>query len=418
MGGSTSAIPKKKYVSIKRRAVAPLEGGEKTLELKVADWPAIEKCTKFTVPTGNYNSWEFDIWLLEPSDLPALCSLIVLQFNLPSKFDIKFGKWCGLFKQVQLNMAAPSNPYHNVVHLVDVLQTCAAFLGEIGAVSIVSETDVLSLFLAALVHDIGHPGLSNAYQVHAETPLALRYNDMSVLEHHHCALAFELFQDPKSNIFFDVPSTLRIAVRKSIINLILSTDMTAHFTLLEELNDCIVRNFESLATVAELEAVVLPDKDRMVILRSILHAADISNPSKNWKTSKRWSDLVVQEFFAQGDLEIAEKLPVSMNMDRSKSFQDEISLGFSDCIAAPFYLTLLKAFPKLVKAVRNLESNRRLWSIIMRSRISAIGTISSSQKENSLATLTATEDAFTMKVNVALDIADSKLGGKLPGATN
>ena len=194
--------------------------------------------------------------------------------------------------------------------------------------------------------------------------------------------------------------------------------MTTHFTLLEELNDCIVRNFDPLATVADMEAVVLPDKDRMVILRSILHAADISNPSKNWKTSKKWSDLVVQEFFAQGDLEIAKKLPVSMNMDRSKSFQDEISLGFSDCIAAPFYLTLLKAFPKLVKAVRNLESNRRIWSIIMRNRISAIATISNSQKENSLATLTANEDAFTMKVSMALDIADSKLGGKLAGATN
>jgi 3'5'-cyclic nucleotide phosphodiesterase len=414
MGGGASIINRKRYTSVKERSVLPIEKNDSTHCLKIVEWPTIERATKFTVPSGNFNSWEFDVWLLEPADLPALCSLIMLQYNVPSKFDIKFGKWCGLFKQVQLNMSSPANPYHNLVHLVDVMQTCAAFLGEIGAANILNDTDILALFLAALVHDIGHPGLSNAYQVHAETPLALRYNDMSVLEHHHCALAFELFQDPKSNVFLDVPSVLRKAVRKSIINLVLSTDMTTHFALSDELSDCVTRHFNSLATIREMESVVLPDKDRMVILRSILHASDISNPAKAWQTSKKWSDLVVEEFFAQGDLEKAKDLPVSMNMDRTKSFQDEISLSFSDYIASPFFLTLLKVFPKLGKAVRYLESNRKQWNNIMRSRISASGNLSNSQKDVDIAKLIAKEDDFAATVRVALSIADSKLCDKLP----
>jgi 3'5'-cyclic nucleotide phosphodiesterase len=414
MGGGASIMSRKRYTSVKERSVLPMEKNDSTHCLKIVEWPTIERATKFTVPSGNFNSWEFDVWLLEPADLPALCSLIMLQYNVPSKFDIKFGKWCGLFKQVQLNMSSPANPYHNLVHLVDVMQTCAAFLGEIGAANILNDTDILALFLAALVHDIGHPGLSNAYQVHAETPLALRYNDMSVLEHHHCALAFELFQDPKSNVFLDVPSVLRKAVRKSIINLVLSTDMTTHFALSDELSDCVTRHFNSLATIREMEAVVLPDKDRMVILRSILHASDISNPAKAWQTSKKWSDLVVEEFFAQGDLEKAKDLPVSMNMDRTKSFQDEISLSFSDYIASPFFLTLLKVFPKLGKAVRYLESNRKQWNNIMRSRISASGNLRNSQKDVDIAKLIAKEDDFAATVRVALSIADSKLCDKLP----
>lgn len=417
MGGGASILNRKRYTSVKERSVLPLETGDGTCCLKIVDWPTIERATKFTVPSGNFNSWEFDVWLLEPADLPALCSLIMLQYNVPAKFDIKFGKWCGLFKQVQLNMSNPANPYHNLVHLVDVMQTCAAFLGEIGAANILNDTDILSLFLAALVHDIGHPGLSNAYQVHAETPLALRYNDMSVLEHHHCALAFELFQDPKSNVFLDVPSVLRKAVRKSIINLVLSTDMTTHFALSDELNDCVTRHFSSLATIREMESVVLPDKDRMVILRSILHASDISNPAKAWQTSKKWSDLVVEEFFAQGDLEKQKDLPVSMNMDRTKSFQDEISLSFSDYIASPFFLTLLKVFPKLGKAVRYLESNRKQWNSIMRNRISATGNLSNSQKDVDLAKLIAKEDDFAVTVKLALSIADSKLCDKVAIAT-
>ena len=40
---------------------------------------------------------------------------------------------------------------------------------------------------AAAVHDLGHPGVSSAYLVQSRSPLALMYNDRSVLENHHLA---------------------------------------------------------------------------------------------------------------------------------------------------------------------------------------------------------------------------------------
>jgi hypothetical protein len=151
----------------------------------------------------------------------------------------------------------------------------------------------------------------------------------------------------------------------------------------------------------------------MIILRSILHAADISNPAKAWNISKKWSDLVVQEFFAQGDVEKAEQLPVSMNMDRSRSFQDEISLNFNDFMVAPFFFALLNALPKLEKAVRHLESNRRQWNSIMRLRVSKIVMLKDYEKEEELAKWTAKETDFTIKVKNALDFADKKLRSEL-----
>ena len=48
--------------------------------------------------------------------------------------------------------------------------------------------------VGALVHDVGHPGLNNNYQIMTNSPLAVRYNDRSVLENHHCSLAFTLFR--------------------------------------------------------------------------------------------------------------------------------------------------------------------------------------------------------------------------------
>lgn len=43
--------------------------------------------------------------------------------------------------------------------------------------------------------------LSSSYQINARTELAVRYNDISPLENHHCAVAFQIFSQPDCNIF-------------------------------------------------------------------------------------------------------------------------------------------------------------------------------------------------------------------------
>lgn len=385
------------------------ESKSERLLVELLTWPNIDKCAKFTSPDTKLCSWDFDIWHLSPDELPVLCSSIILYYTLPTKFNIKYSKWCGLFKQVRTNMLTPINPYHNITHLVDVMQTCAAFLGEMGASSVLNDTDILSLFLAAFVHDIGHPGLSNLYQVNAGSPLAIRYNDIAVLENYHCALAFEVFKECGSNIFLDVPVSLRKVIRKAIIQLILSTDMESHFRLTDELNECVTRHFSPLKSIVEMKSVVLPDKDKGIVLRSILHAADISNPAKFFIISKKWSDLVVEEFFAQGDREKLEHLPVSMNMDRNTCFQDEISLNFNDFIVFPFFLALLKAFPKIEKGVRYLKSNRNEWDSQLRNRVSNDKRLSKIEIDEILSKWTVKNTEFTLKVEAALLIADSKL---------
>ena len=49
--------------------------------------------------------------------------------------------------------------------------------------------DQLALLLAALGHDAGHRGRTNAFEVATLSDLALRYNDASVLENHHAAVS-------------------------------------------------------------------------------------------------------------------------------------------------------------------------------------------------------------------------------------
>ena len=48
------------------------------------------------------------------------------------------------------------------------------------------------MYLAAAVHDTDHPGYSNVFLINTKNKMALRYNDKSVLENHHVALAFDI----------------------------------------------------------------------------------------------------------------------------------------------------------------------------------------------------------------------------------
>ena len=64
-----------------------------------------------------------------------------------------------------------------------------------------SDLNVMAGFLASLMHDLGHPGVNNGYLISTKHPKAVRYNDRSILENHHCAMTFKLLLDPQNDIF-------------------------------------------------------------------------------------------------------------------------------------------------------------------------------------------------------------------------
>jgi high affinity cGMP-specific 3',5'-cyclic phosphodiesterase 9 len=86
-------------------------------------------------------------------------------------------------------------------------------------------SDVLAALIAALCHDLDHPGNNNAFEVNASTRLAVKYNDISVLENHHAATTFNLLQDPKFNPLVNVEGKTFTQMRKRMVKGILATDM-------------------------------------------------------------------------------------------------------------------------------------------------------------------------------------------------
>ena len=73
------------------------------------------------------------------------------------------------------------------------MQTCASFLGEMGGSIFFTPLEGMTLLVAALLHDLDHPGTNNLYQVNAGTELAIMYNDQAVRPCMHLFFTFLLF---------------------------------------------------------------------------------------------------------------------------------------------------------------------------------------------------------------------------------
>ena len=91
--------------------------------------------------------------------------------------------------------------------------------------------DALTLLISAIGHDVGHPGVNNAFLVALNAPLAQLYNDRSVLESFHCAAYSQILRRYWPKAFSD--STMR----KLMINSILATDMGLHFKYMSDLGN-------------------------------------------------------------------------------------------------------------------------------------------------------------------------------------
>lgn len=189
-------------------------------------------------------------------------------------------------------------PYHSFWHAFCVVQQTALLSTLLGLDrDFFTERERFQLMLSALCHDIDHPGHSNRFEVATKSSLALLYNDQSVLENHHLTLAFNIMQHSSYSVFGKWDAESEAQARKFIISAVLATDMDAHALLQDDL---LRRRAETDANAALGPAAPAfdrgSDRDRVALAKSVLHAADISNPSRPFHICARISLLAIKEF--------------------------------------------------------------------------------------------------------------------------
>mmetsp|Transcript_19709 Transcript_19709/g.32305 ORF Transcript_19709/g.32305 Transcript_19709/m.32305 type:complete len:610 (+) Transcript_19709:82-1911(+) len=297
--------------------------------------------------------WDFDIFALSEltngRPLFAICYALFLKHDFLRKFHIKdivMRRW---LKAVEANCMMPT--YHTNVHAADVVQTTYHLLTCSPIFSEISDLSFFAALIAAAIHDISHPGLNNAFQIRTESNIALTYNDRSVLENYHLCQAFTLCKQKDLNIFEGFSEEDKREVRGIIVAAVLSTDMTHHFSILGD--------FKAKAATSGLD--VNNRDQRTLMIQMALKVADVSNPAKPKEMSRRWTDLIMKEFYTQGDKERALGLPISPFCDRNTSTVAECQHGFIEYIVYPLF-EAWSHFAELPHLMTHLNANREYWT--------------------------------------------------------
>ncbi|XP_060529268.1 cAMP-specific 3',5'-cyclic phosphodiesterase isoform X6 [Cylas formicarius] len=247
------------------------------------------------------------------------------------------------------------NPFHNSLHAADVTQSTHVLLNTPALESVFTPLEITAALFAACVHDVDHPGLTNQFLINSSSELALMYNDESVLENHHLAVAFKLLSNDGCDIFLNMTKKQRQTLRKMVIDMVLSTDMSKHMSLLADLKTMVETKKVAGSGVLLLDNYT----DRIQVLENLVHCADLSNPTKPLPLYRRWVALLMEEFFRQGDKEREANMDISPMCDRHSATIEKSQVGFIDYIVHPLWETWADlVHPDAQDILDTLEENR------------------------------------------------------------
>lgn len=303
------------------------------------------------------------------------------------------------------------NPFHNFRHAVDVLQACFHYLVKLRClpefeqleedpradetelftgkkpllpcIELVAKDEVLpvedeplyvphlnplqslGLLVAALGHDVGHPGVTNAFMIKHSAPTSQLFGERSVLELYHSTIFTNkvLSTTWPSLLSCETATDSSLSLKKLIIGSILATDMAEHFEYIHKLKE-----FQLHATD--------PVVDRVKLISSLLiKCADISNVTRPTRVSSQWALVLSREF---AEVEILEKkisssMPATEDVvyERLPTTLDEVlecnptihkgQIFFIQTFAEGLFSSILDLFPELQFTCDIIQENKSFW---------------------------------------------------------
>jgi hypothetical protein len=141
-----------------------------------------------------------------------------------------------------------------------------------------------------------------------------------------------------------------------VINVILSTDMSKHFTFVGTLKDAIETKGQCPEKWSE---------STDLMMHAIVHLADISNPCRPHDQAVAWAERVLMEFFKQGRMEEQMGYPISPNCNEMTTSMASCQIGFIKFIVMPTFKVLGKLLPEVEDIVcKQLGKNYEYWQSI------------------------------------------------------
>eukprot|EP00916_Digyalum_oweni_P003420 GHVL01006174.1.p1 GENE.GHVL01006174.1~~GHVL01006174.1.p1 ORF type:complete len:423 (-),score=23.44 GHVL01006174.1:89-1357(-) len=221
-------------------------------------------------------------------------------------------KACGLMKVFTnkiCTLYAPKNPYHNVLHGLEVSQFMMCLLQELLIIdsSALSDIDCLIVLISSLCHDVCHDGMTNSFHCLVGTAIAVRYEGQSVLENLHASTTLQVLKKTGlSSVLFPDKDSFFYA-KNLIVQLILTTDMSLSKITIDEFI-CGCQEAKSINNgYKDSRGALVKDLPGGVksLLKMYIKLADLSHFFRNFNEHSLWVKRIHEEFWKQGELERA-----------------------------------------------------------------------------------------------------------------
>lgn len=238
-------------------------------------------------------------------------------------------------------------PFHNFWHGFSVLQMIYV-IGErnFQLNDFFIDKEYIFLLLAAVGHDICHPGFNNSFLIATKHEIAVKYSNNSVLENHHTAVMLEILKVSELFSYEDMK-----IISPMIVEAILSTDMARHKQVCDDYS-LVIENY---------------DRDnrscRQKFANYLLHCADLGNQALDFEITSLWSLKILREFNFQvlceekSGIRVSEFMRTGNAIDKIKASQ----IGFIDNIILPLWVKLTENVKNLEDFPEELKKNKKKW---------------------------------------------------------
>jgi len=291
------------------------------------------RCTQL-LSDVDIDTWEFDTFALAKRlgkrTLSSLAMYIICSQNLPMVLGISAEHLHAYLKKVEDGYR--DVPYHNCIHIADVLQRFHAIISKSDEFT---PLERFAGYIAAVIHDYNHGGVTNSYLVATNNVLARMYNNRSPWENYHVFKGLEILERDERRVM--KPESMRL-LKEIVVDMVLATDMAVH-----------------VEVCRQLPLNASPEKQSAWLLKMFLKCADVGHAASPVESHKKWVSMLKDEMLQQAQLERSAGLPETWEtMENSQ-------LRFFDVIIIPLFKTLVQYVPSAEPLLAAAECNRALY---------------------------------------------------------
>ncbi|KAF8162424.1 hypothetical protein K438DRAFT_1618294, partial [Mycena galopus ATCC 62051] len=327
-------------------------------------------------------------WNFEPSTLPdedhvAACAALFFEalfriVGMQAAVGVSLAQIAPFIQHLR-HIYRVQNSYHNFEHALDVLQATYSYLRAADMVpplaillpgresemwvpprafdsgplvTVLGREDLFVLAVAAIGHDVGHPGFTNLFMANAAAPLSAVFDGQSPLEQLHCALLMRVMRAHGMGPLLDgTPNTPNAReskargkeIRRLLSDVVLATDMRVHAAFMTRFEELVVSR-ESGTDKGDKEKESLAYR-RTTLCQGLIKCADISNPSRPYYISKHWAALLLREWNAQAALEKHHHLPPTVEASGHPLREASSQMFFIPAFVKPLLDLVMRGVP-------------------------------------------------------------------------